>query len=242
MIHMIRLRQPDFQHGQSNVEYAVIIALRAILVVIVLTLLGVNLTSVYCGVVAVFGDTPPRCETGLLLTDNFDDLDGWSFVQGNGWENQDGQLCVTQGGEHRGFTGDETWADYAVTVDQSELAQGDGYGVYFRASNEPNINAYVFQYDPGYRGGPYPNGAFLIRTVVNGGERSPIAVAAAPTDFEWNNVRRSIRIDVQGNTYTVFIDGTQVLQAQDDTYSEGRVGLRTWDGSRACFDDLSVQR
>ena len=241
----LRARKAQRSQGQSNVEYAIIVGLVAVLVIIVLALLGVQLGSVYCSVVGVFTDSSAQCgddSSLVLLQDPFNTLDGWNFTAGNGWELQDGQLAVTQGGEQRGFTGDANWTDYSVQVEQANLQQGNGYGVYFRISNEPAINGYVFQYDPGYRGGAYPNGAYLIRKVVNGNETPPIAVAAAPDHFEWTNVTRAIKVDVRGSSFTASIDGTTVLQAEDTQFTAGRVGLRSWDSSRATFDNLVVSQ
>ena len=241
----LHTRKDYRSQGQSNVEYAIIIALIAVLVIVVLALLGVQLGSVYCSVVDIFIDAPAQCggdSSTVLLQDPFDTLDDWNFTAGNGWELLDGQLAVTQGGEQRGFTGDANWTDYSVQVEQANLKQGNGYGVYFRISNEPAINGYVFQYDPGYHGGAYPNGAYLIRKVVNGNETPPIAVAAAPDRFEWTNVTRTIKVDVRGSSFTTSIDGTTVLQAEDTQFAAGRVGLRSWDSSRATFDDLVVSQ
>jgi hypothetical protein len=149
---------------------------------------------------------------------------------------------VGPGGEHRGFTGEDNWDDYTVNISTANLDHGSGYGVYFRASNEPDIDGYVFQYDPGYRGGHYPNGAFLIRKVVDGDETNPIAVNPAPADYEWYDVDRQVSVKVQGDTFTALIDGEEVVQGTDSQFATGRVGLRTWDGSLGCFDDLTVSQ
>lgn len=244
---MITLRTSNIRRsgGQSTVEYAVIIALIAVLVILVLALLGVQLSSVYCTVVGVFTSDAPQCGGAgdtTLLRDPFDSLDGWNFTSGTGFQLQDGQLAVTEGGEQRGFTGDTNWTDYSVQVEQANLQQGNGYGVYFRVSNEPAINGYVFQYDPGYRGGAYPNGAYLIRKVVNGNETAPIAVTAAPDQYQWTNVTRTVKVDARGSSLTVSIDGATVLQTEDSQFASGRVGLRSWDSSRATFDNLVVSQ
>ena len=224
------------RRGQSTVEYALIVGLLALLVIVMLALLGVQLASVYCSIVGAFTSSA-ECSEGstILLQNSFDTLDGWNFTTGNGWRLQNGQLAVTEGGEQRGFTGDPNWTDYSVEVEQANLQQGNGYGVYFRISNEPAINGYVFQYDPGY-------GAYLIRKVVNGNKSPPIAVAHAPAQFEWTNVARKIKVDVRGDTFTASIDGNTILQAQDRQFTSGRVGLRSWDSSRATFDNLAVSQ
>ena len=180
------------------------------------------------------------CEANLAWLEDFSDLSKWNFTNGNGWKVADGKLCVTEGGEHRGFSGDEEWEDYTVNLSGADLTQGNGYGVYFRVSNEPNINGYVFQYDPGYRGGSYPNGAFIIRKVVNGKETGPIGATPAPADFQWNASDRNISIKIEGDNFDVSIDGNNVLSVTDSQFPSGRIGLRSWDSTRACFDGMSV--
>ena len=231
----MKTKKAKRQDGQSLIEYALILALVAVLAIIILTILGVSVSDVYCSIVGIFGGDPAGCQVSLLWSDLFDDLDDWNFTRGNGWELDEGQLCNTQGGEHRGFTGEENWDDYTINVGEAELDQGNGYGVYFRASDEPNVDSYVFQYDPGYG-----SGAFLIRKVRNGNETPPIGIVYAPPGYDWNDQSREVEVDVRGDTFTVSLDGEEVLEVQDDEFPNGKVGLRTWDGTRACFDNLTV--
>lgn len=229
-VNPVTRRQP----GQSIVEYALILSLVVVIVVVALSMLGVTIGDLYCGTLGIFGVEPQDCHGGQILWEDFEDLTDWNFTDGDTWDNSSGQLCTDGGGEHRGFTGDEEMQDYVVTVHTANLTYGNGYGVYFRASNEPNINAYVFQYDPGYGGGE-----FLFRRVTNGSESPPIARAAAP-GFQWANVTREVRVEVEGDTFTAFVDGVQVLAASDSTYTSGRAGLRTWDSTDVCFDDFEI--
>lgn len=224
-------------NGQSLIEYALILALVAMIVLGALALLGVSVSDVYCTVIEAFG---AQCTQQQMLAENFDGgLGAWNFTAGGTWDQQNGQLCASGGGEHRAFTGDEGWTDYVVHVDNTVLSSGNGYGTYFRVQNEPAINGYVFQYDPGYRGGAYPNGAFLFREITNGSESGPLSAVAAPPGYNWAQAR-DVEVQVNGNTFTAVIDGQPVLTAQDSTYRSGRVGLRSWDSSIVCFDGLSV--
>lgn len=235
------MQQHSMERGQSMVEVALILALAVTVTIIMLVILGVRLRDIYCTVVDAVGSKPIACE-GVLFEEPFASLDAWTFPVGNGWEQQDGQLCNERGGEHRAMAGDASWDDYRVSVDNAEMGQGNGYGVYFRTTEPEAVNGYVFQYDPGYRGAPYPNGAFLIRKVVNGSETSPIAVQAAPPGYEWNDVNRQVEVDVKGDTFTAYIDGEPVVTAQDSQFQNGGIGLRTWNGTQACFDNITVRR
>jgi len=182
------------------------------------------------------GDERSR-QASAWLFDNFDDGDteDWYPVRGETWRNENGRYCAGKvKKEHRTLTGDPTWTDYIVST-QAELSEGKGFGIYFRATNPDKLNSYVFQYDPGYG-----IGAFLYRKVVNGREKRPFKVVRVSRGYEWYNTVHHVEVWVEGNTFTAFIDGQQVLQASEPEYKAGQVGLRTWGGSTVCFDDLSV--
>jgi fructan beta-fructosidase len=169
--------------------------------------------------------------------ENFDDGDseGWLITRGKGWQIENNRYCTAgRGGEHRTLAGDTGWTDYTVST-QAELKKGKGFGLYFRATGNKKLNAYIFQYDPGYG-----RGAFLFRQVINGRERSPFARSWAPKEYQWYNQARTISVRVTGNTFTAYIDGNQVLQGTHSDYTQGQIGLRTWSSSQACFDDITV--
>jgi hypothetical protein len=47
-------------------------------------------------------------------------------------------------------------------------------------------------------------------------------------------------MEARGNHFIVWFDGQKVLDAQDDTFQSGRVGLWTKADSVIEFDDLSI--
>jgi len=160
--------------------------------------------------------------------------DEWQGVRGTQWRQENGAYCAGPTGEHRSFYGAENWTDYVVTF-TAELYKGNGFGVYFRATHFEQANAYIFQYDPGWR-----TGTFLYRKIINGYEQYPFAAVNAPAGYQWHKVPRQIKLVVEGDTFTAFVDGQQVLRASGSEYTHGGVGLRTWDGSEACFNDFQV--
>jgi len=187
---------------------------------------------------------------GLLGLDNFDDGDaeGW-WTSSKNWQVTDGGFVGGSSdrntGENRAFYGDPEWTDYIVDVDAELLAGSGAYGlgVYFRASDYESLDAYVFQYDPGWGS----SGSFLFRKVENGREQAPFASVKAPPDYQWKGSSKHIRILVSGNTFSAYIsdveDGqTPVLTAEDDSYSNGSVGLRTWLTSQAEFDNVQISQ
>ena len=226
------------ENAQTVLEYALLVAVFAL----VLTASIPNLRS---SVMQVF----ERTETALtentdpvdlpipsphLWSDDLNSLENWSPVKGN-WEASNGVLRNTSSGEGRIFTpysGD----NFMVDIDIAHLLQGNGYGVWLRANDVEgnNINGYTFQYDPGYGGGE-----FIMRKWVNGSERSPFARVSA-AGYDWYDPHK-VQVIANGDNFSVIIDGEQVLEAQDSTYTSGQVGLRTWSTTRTEFHGFSIE-
>ncbi|MBK7895403.1 MAG: DUF1080 domain-containing protein [Anaerolineaceae bacterium] len=230
------------EKGQGLAEYGLLITAVALGAVAILSLLGVQVSDVICRVVEGVG-AESVCNNLLFFDDFSDDLENWRsfYRQDDNWQINDEenpQLChVGDGGDFL-LANESASDDYRIAT-KANITAGNGYGVLFRSSENENgrLEGYTFQYDPGYGGGQ-----FIMRKWVNGYELyPPFAAARPPAGFKWHNQNRLVEIDVQGNTFTAFIDGEQVLVGQDDSYEEGGAGLRTWNGTQACFDNFSVQ-
>jgi len=228
------------ERGQAAVEYALIITLVSIVVIGALLLLGSAISDLFGTVSSELSelDIPQGAAASTPTPTPAPEpqpapWEQWSEVVGRQWSRTDTDYCAGPLGEHRSFYGSEDWRDYEITV-RATLFRGNGFGIYFRATQIKHANAYIFQYDPGF------GGSFLYRRIVDGREQYPFAIARAPADYQWHNVEREIRIRVEGNTFTTYIDGEQVLQASHDEYTHGMVGLRTWHGAKACFHDFYI--
>ena len=230
------------EHGQGLAEYGLLITAVALTAVGILSLLGVQVSDVVCQVAEGFGGES-ICSS-LLFSDDFGGgSDNWRslFRRDKNWTTTDGddpELCYKGRGSDGLLANNSEGSDYIVSTD-ANLASGNGYGVYFRTSEneQGRIDGYTFQYDPGYRGGQ-----FIMRKWVNGHELwPPFAAAPAPPGYDWHNVDRHVEIDVDGDVFTTTVDGEEVLVGQDDSYPEGGAGLRVWSGGQACFDDFSVR-
>ena len=217
--------------GQSTIEYALLLSLAIVAVILGLRAMGVSTQDVYCRASSILGSDASSCTH--YFEDDFSDLDAWDVVRGD-WRLENGQLCGGPG-EGRIFTDVEA-DDYVINIDSAALFKGNGYGVFFRVTNTPKFNGYSFQFDPGFR-----KGAFIFRKWVRGRELWPPFAIARARGYDWWNTPRQVQLVIQGDTFTVYIDGVSVLSASDDTYSTGGIGLRTWNGTTACFDDLSVE-
>jgi len=60
-----------------------------------------------------------------------------------------------------------------------------------------------------------------------------------PDIFDWQS-KYDINVKVEGNVFTGYVNGVQVAQGSDDTYSEGQVGLVSHSNSEITIDSISV--
>jgi len=223
------LHKHQHETGQGLIEFVLIIVLVSATASLGLAATGTSLKDVYCNTISGLSGKDP-CEAGL--SEDFSDLSDWVGGWGRYWDNSTGELCGANWGAifNDKFSGD----DYTINVGKANLEQGNGYGIFFRAQDYQNPEGYIFQYDPGYAGG-----AFMFRKWVDGHELSPFAVERVP-GYDWHGEDHNVQIVVEGDTYIAYIDGQEVLRASDDTYQQGGVGFRTWDSTKACFDDLTI--
>ena len=215
--------------GQGFIEYVLIIGLIPVLLIGVLDVMGVTLRDVYCNVITTLGSD--ACK-GSFFTDSFDSLDEWEIITGK-WNINDGKLCNNKGGKI--FRDIPQSNDYQINLSGANLTKGSGFGIMFRSTNYEKDNGYIFQYDAGFG-----KGAMIFRERVNGREFHPSARYRPTGDYDWYNEPHDIKLVIQGDTFTAFVDDQQVLQTQDKTWSEGGFGFRTWNATEVCFDNVSV--
>ncbi len=220
------------ERGQGFVEVGLILVLVATVTILSLTATGTSLQEVYCQAATSLGSDSSRCSgERVLFSEDFTDLSDWYIPWGQ-WEISDDALF---GKRHSAiFAKNFSGEDYLININTANLAQGNGYGVWFRAQNPDRPEGYIFQYDPGYDGG-----SFLFRKWVDGHELSPFARVKVP-GYDWHGEDHQVQISVVGDTFTAYVDGEEVLSASDSTYTEGTIGIRTWDNTQATFDDITV--
>ncbi len=234
---MKNLQSQKYMQGQGLVEYALIAALVIVSVVGILRITGYSVRDVYCAAATGLGAEGGACaEKQVYCEDDFANLDDWETNWGT-FTNPDGKICTSGWAKNYSKCSQDmaNMEDYTVTVSGAELTRGNGYGVFFRGTKlDGRTEGYIIQYDPGWRGG-----AIIMRKWVNGRELPPFAEKRLP-GFDWYSESHELKIDVQGNTFTAYLNGEEILVGQDDTYSEGGVGLRSWNGTNICVDDISV--
>jgi hypothetical protein len=225
----------DLKNGQGLVEYVLLLALLVIGLVLVLSLSGISLSELYCSVASGIGGGKACNERRIYCEDQFDgDTSGWQTISGSA-ATGNGQMCFSNYAQNLNRCSTQmAQSDYVINLNGVTLTQGNGYGVYFRTTlTSSGLNGYIFQYDPG------AGNALLIRRWINGAEiMTPLA--RVPINSTIYNVPHDFTIVVKGSAFTVFMDGVQVMTAQDSTYPTGGVGLRSWDSTSACFSGFSI--
>ena len=170
-----------------------------------------------------------------MYQSTFVDMNGLISLMGK-WSVQDGSLKSTPGAESRAVFNGTQAADYDITAN-AQLISGQGYGIYYRATNDPNISGYVFQFDPGY------NNQFIVRKVINGVQQAPFQrvnmTSVMGNSFDINGTH-AITISAQGANQVIKVDGKQVLSFSDTTFTSGYVGARTWGSSQLQLQDINV--
>lgn len=169
----------------------------------------------------------------VLFRSDFSDSTAWRVVSGN-WKFENGVARSPLTGENRAFAGEEDWTNYTI-IANARVVQGKGLGIYFRATDVKNVDGYVFQVDPGL------GNKFVFRRLTDGKESSPIATANGPSGFDWY-ASHQIEIKVENDTFVAYVDGKEVLRASDSTYGNGMIGIRSWSGSEAEFNDIEVKQ
>lgn len=232
------MRQHIKTRGQGLVEYALLVALLTVGLILVLQISGVRLSDVFCTIGSTLtGEDTCNEEGTIACSDDFSDgMKDWESQNG-AWKAEDGRVCTS--GVATTFdncSASLNLTNYTINLKDVELTKGNGYGVFFRTTidKKGKYNGYTFQYDPGYAGG-----AFIFRKWVNGKELAPFAVAPAK-GFDWYGSGKDVSISVNGDEFTAYVDGKAVLTGKDSSYTEGGAGLRSWDGSNVCIDEFNI--
>ncbi len=236
------------EHGQTILEISLLIAVLILVILAASPSLRNSVSNVFVRTEEALSvetevhsgsDQPPSdpSPTTVIWKDDLQNLDQWNSLQGD-WEASEGFIRNVSDSEGRIMT-NYSGEDFVVSIESAHLLQGNGYGVWLRASNvdEENhtqINGYTFQYDPGFL-----DGEFIIRKWEDGVEQEPLARVSAE-GFNWNDPH-SLRVVAEGDTFTVFINDEEMLSAQDDSYASGYVGLRTWSNTRVEVSGFTIE-
>ena len=168
-----------------------------------------------------------------LFSDNFDDGDaqGWTVI-GNRAKVVDGKYVAIGDPIVVTLAGSETWYDYSVRA-KVKIVSGKGdFGILVRASEDCRLYLLQFWEDKlrivRFDGGNYADDTSYSHSVL-------ASISYKVDQGTWYDVR----IDAQGTTITGYVNGVQVISAEDAFYSQGKIGLRSYT-TQMFFDDVEV--
>lgn len=157
---------------------------------------------------------PPRAVPPagtVLFSEQFLTLDAWQPDRDSVWTVEDSVLCgrLPDEKQKRSFlyAGSDDWQDYAVDLDLCQL-RGVDKGVVVRVRGGRGIGVDL-------RGGDYQDVLLYRQNLPLG--RAPVS----NTDRVWHH----LRVEARGSRYTVFVDGTRVLERRDPLGSSHRGGI-----------------
>lgn len=211
---------------------------------LLLPVFALMLVALACN--ALSGEADPTRDPNILFQDDFSSsASGWDSVR-----TETGMTDYDQGGYRIQVleTNIDYWAnpglsgltDVSITVEVTKLAGPDDndFAILCRYVDLDNFYALLASSD-GYYG---------ITKVVNGSQELIGQDSLHSTDAidQSNGAVNVLRADCVGSTLTLYINGEQVAQMQDNTFSAGDVGLMagTFDqpGTDILFDNFVVRK
>jgi len=140
-------------------------------------------------------------------------------------------LCQTGTAEFPALAlGDAAYADVVLTARVKPIAGKEDQAAGLIVRIQDRDNYYIL------RANALENNVNLYKYV--GGKRAVIKEGQATVP---NGRWQELRLEVTGNRFRGFLDGRPVVEATDDTFQVGRVGLWTKADSQTCFDDVEAR-
>jgi hypothetical protein len=155
----------------------------------------------------------------------------WAVRAESGTPSPPNALCQTGSAEFPALAlGDAVFADVVLSARFKPISgsQDQAGGLIFRIQDKDNY--YIL------RANALEGNVNLYKYA--GGRRSDLKGGSAKVVAgQW----QELRVEVAGNRFHGFLDGQQVVEATDGSYTSGRVGLWTKADSVTCFDDVQAQ-
>jgi ribosomal protein L28 len=183
---------------------------------------------------------PLPMELKEVYADNFQDgnLDGWNIAAGT-WklDEEDGNKfiklpVISEGAEEGLFLGgDNQWKDYIVEAKvkaYNKDTSGPASGIIARAADSNNF--YLFRLH-------WSLNSVQLMKKQNGKYATLKSIPFSKT-FDLDKWY-ALKMDLSGKNITCFVDGEEVIKFEDDSFSGGKIGVRTWN-QKAAFDDFKV--
>lgn len=169
---------------------------------------------------------------GPYFSGGFATMDGIDPLTG-AWRLSGGLLTITSKGKsvNEALVSSGPFTNYATDL-TATIASG-GFGVLYRASLDGGnkVSGYSFQLDS--------KGVLELWTIKESKPDKRLAVSAMPSGFPAVGVQHTVSVEASGAQSTFYVDGVQVMQVTDTTFSSGTSGIRQWGGTSA-FDMIEL--
>ena len=168
---------------------------------------------------------------GTQLWDFDRNANDWKVANGT-WAVKDGVYKLSKGGQaEHSLVGEEDWDDYTVEA-KVRLDEGSWAGIIFRAKSEMEYYVYYLNVPSNiselWR---HKQGGWASRDNIS----QPPAVGVKIANGEWIDMK----IVVEGNKFTLYLNDEKQVEDSDGVYGEGKVGVWGWE-TAASFDDFTV--
>lgn len=173
------------------------------------------------------GDLAGGLPTGAVAFDG-----AWAVRAETGAPSAPNALCQTGTATFPALAlGDATYTDVSLSARVKPIAgkEDRAAGLIARVQDRDNYNI--------LRANALENSVNLYRYV--GGKRDVIKEGKATVPSgQW----QELRLEIVGNRLRGFYNGQLLVEAVDDTFAAGKVGLWTKADSQTCFDDVEARR
>jgi hypothetical protein len=156
------------------------------------------------------------------------EADGWVHQESNVWGRR-GDFLSRWYGTYL-IAGEAGWKDYTLSL-TAKPEDDDGFGVVFRYQDSEHFYRLLFLQD-GLSGGPIT--------------RLDRREGADYTEL-WSNAKgyrpgneMTIQVTVLGDVITASVDGRELCEVKDASYSRGKIGLFCYAQKGQAFDDVRV--
>ncbi|HSQ20757.1 MAG TPA: hypothetical protein VLR92_10330 [Blastocatellia bacterium] len=154
--------------------------------------------------------------------------DGWLHQRSNIWGRR-GDFIGRWYGSYL-VAGDAGWSDYSLSL-KARATDDDGFGVVFR-----------------YRDGEHFYRLLFLQDGLSGGPITRLDRREGPDYTQLWSIEKGYRsgseviieVTVHGDVIRASMDGNQLFEVRDSSYSHGKIGLFCYAQNGQAFDDVRV--
>lgn len=156
------------------------------------------------------------------------EADGWLHQRSNVWGRR-GDFIGRWYGTYL-VAGDDAWKDYELSVKANPI-DDDGFGVVFRYQDPDHFYRLLLLQD-GLSGGPI--------TRLDRREGADYTELWSVAKGYRTSTEMTIEVRVDGDVIKASVDGRQLFEVKDGSYTHGKVGLFCYAQKGQSFDDVRV--